>query len=469
MALPPANWEEELAKRDREIAELRAQLAAAMKMIEELRAQLKQNSSNSSRPPSSDLPGGAAKPEQKLSGRKRGGQPGHTKHERVLVAPDRVTRFVDLIPQECEQCDHPLRGEDPEPRRHQVVELPEIQPDVTEFRRHRLGCDHCGHVTMLDLPAEARRGHFGVRLMAFLATCTGYWHLSRRQTQEVASGLVGIDISLGAVCDLERKTSEALAAPAEEAAQYVKQQPSAHADETGWMENKGKAWLWTAVTPKVAVFLIACSRGTDVAKRLLGEAFAGILHSDRWSAYTWVSVFRRQLCWSHLLRHFVMFQDYSGEVRRIGEELENLTNWMFTFWHQVRDGTMTRSQFTAVMDRLRPQILQYLREGQGVPVRKVAGMCREILALEPALFTFVDIEGLEPTNNRAERAIRPAVLWRKGSFGSDSEAGSRFAERMLTVTTTLRLQNRNVLHFITECCQAAFFKRQPPSLLPQTP
>jgi transposase len=445
-----------------------AVIPGLLKRIEELEALVKQNSSNSSRPPSSDPPSAPDKPTAPSSGRKRGGQPGHVKHERELVPEAEVTRVVEVVPEACEVCHEPLRGVDPEPKRHQVFELPEIRAEVDEFRLHRLGCNNCGHQTRASLPDGVPRGQFGPRLIAFLAACTGYYYLSRRQTQEVASGLVGVRLSLGAVSDAEQTVSAAVAAPTAEAAEHIKEQRSAHADETGWRIGKAKAWLWTAVTRSVAVFVVAGSRGSDVAKQLLGEAFAGFLHSDRWCGYAWVSVVRRQLCWAHLLRHFVMFQDYSGEARRIGQELEDLTRWMFTFWHKIRDGTMDRATFVAIMQRMRPNLLNLLEQGRGVPVRKVASMCREILALEQALFTFVDVEGLEPTNNRAERAIRPAVLWRKRSFGNDSEAGARFTERMLTVTTTLRLQNRNVLQFLTQCCQAALLKRKPPSLLPAT-
>ena len=464
---PPADWEEQLARRDREIAELRAQLAAAMVVIEELRALLKQNSSNSSKPPSSDPPSVPPKLTRNPSGRKRGGQPGHPRHERALAPPEKVTCTVEVVPDECEKCHHPLEGVDAEPYRHQVFELPELRPSITEYRLHGLRCGDCGHFTAAGVPDDVPTGNFGVRLAAFLAACTGYYHISRRQTQELARDMVGIDISLGALCDLERKTAVTLGPPVAEAVAYVQQQPSAHADETGWREDKGKAWLWTVVTPLVAVFTIARSRGSEIAKQLLGEKFAGILHSDRWSGYSWVSVTRRQLCWSHLARHFVMFQQYKGETCRLGESLQTCTEWMFHFWHMVRDGTMSRAEFIEIMRPMRAGILSHLRQGRSAPIKRVASMCREILVLEEALFTFVDAEGLEPTNNRAERAIRPAVLWRKGSFGSDSEGGSRFAERMLTVATTLRLQKRNVLEYLTQCGQAALLNKSAPSLLPQ--
>ncbi len=208
------------------------------------------------------------------------------------------------------------------------------------------------------------------------------------------------------------------------------------------------------------------SRGSDVAKELLGATFAGMLVSDRWAAYNWVDVSRRQLCWAHLLRQFVGFQDYGDDAHKFGSALERLTEEMFGYWHRVRDGTMTRRTFQKKMRSHRRVIVVYLRACSMLPVTKVAGRAKEILTLEPALWTFVDHEGIEPTNNHAERAVRPAVLWRKGSFGTDSAAGSLFVGRILTVVTTLRLQKRNVLDYITEACRAVLAGRRPDSLLP---
>jgi transposase len=197
---------------------------------------------------------------------------------------------------------------------------------------------------------------------------------------------------------------------------------------------------------------------------LLG-ALKGILVTDRWSAYTWVDVQRRQLCWAHLLRQFLGFQTHGPEASAIGRSLEWLTETMFHLWHRVRDGTMTRDEFQKRMDPLRSHVVARLREGADCAVRAVAGRCREILELEPALWTFVEIEGVEPTNNEGERRIRHGVMWRKTSFGTDSPNGSRFVERILTVVTTLRMQKRNVLDYLTEACQAALQGRPAPSLL----
>jgi transposase len=273
-------------------------------------------------------------------------------------------------------------------------------------------------------------------------------------------------MSLGSIAKLQAQVSEAVQEPVHQVAQYIQQQPRVHADETGWREAKKKAWLWVVVTAHVALFLIHPRRGAQVAKQLLGEKFAGILTSDRWSAYLFVDVARRQLCWAHLQRQFIGFKDFA-RAKWLGEALDRQCRRMFRLWHRVRDGTLDQAMFQQKMRPIERKIVALLRQGMLCPVAKVAGRCREILELEQALFTFVRHQGVEPTNNAAERALRHAVLWRKGCFGTDSYTGSRFVERILTVVTTLRLQDRNVLEWVIRACEAKQHHQPAPSLLPE--
>jgi len=446
--------------------ELRQRVAQLEARVQQLEALLARNSGNSSRPPSSDPPGSPPPALPKRTGRKRGGQPGHDKHDRPLVPPEKVTRTHALKPQACERCGTALHGQDPEPDRHQVVEIPKAVADVDEYQIHTLTCDACGASTRASLPAGVPTGHFGPRLQAIVAVSSGAYKMSKREIEQMVEDFFGVPISLGSVANLEQATSEAIAAAVAEVAKAIQKEPVVHSDETGWYERSQRAWLWGAIASTMALFLIRASRGAKVAKELLGATFAGILVSDRWSAYAWVDTARRQLCWAHLLRQFRGFQDRGPEAERIGSSLELLTEVMFHFWHRVRDGTMTRASFRTRMESLRPHIVAWLEQGASCAVPRVAGRCREILALEPALWTFVFVEGVEPTNNAAERILRPGVLWRKRSFGTDSPNGSRFVERILTVVTTLRLQKRNVLDYVTDACQAAISGHPAPSLLP---
>lgn len=453
------------AKLEAELGRTREENARLKARIEELEARLAQNSSNSSRPPSSDSPATPSPRQRPRSRRHRGAQEGHQAHHRPLLPPERISQVHDLKPKACRRCFQPLAGTDPAPLRHQVIDLPRVQAAAVEYRLHALRCEHCQTQTTAELPPGVPWGNFGPRLTALVGVLAGAYRLPQRLIQQLVADLFDIQMSLGSVAKQEARVSEAIKPAAQQAAQYVQQQPVVHADETGWREAKKKAWLWVAVTLQVASFLIHPRRGAEVAKQLLGEKFAGILNSDRWCAYNFVDVTRRQLCWAHLQRQFIDFKHFAAACG-LGEALDRQCRRMFRLWHRVRDGTLGRAAFQQKMRPVQDKIVALLREGMVCPVAKVAGRCREILELEKALFTFVHQEGVEPTNNAAERALRHAVLWRKGCFGTDSYTGSRFVERILTVVTTLRLQKRNVLEWVTQACEAKQHHKPSPSLLP---
>lgn len=448
------------------IEEQRRTIVLLEARVLELEAQLGRRSGNSSLPPSADPPGAPPPAPPKRTGRRRGAQPGHPGRSRTLLPPERVTHTEVLKPQSCRRCGKGLTGEDPVPNRHQVIDIPKVVATVNEYQLHALRCPECGITTCATLPPGVPTIDFGPRLQAIVSLCSGDYRMSKRDIERLVEDFFDVPISLGSISMLEQVSSEAIAAPVEEVAQAIQKQPVVHADETGWYEHSKRAWLWVAVTGSIAVFLIRASRGAEVAKELLGEMFSGILHSDRWSAYSWVDAVRRQLCWAHLLRHFRGFQERGPEAAEIGSALQLLTEVMFHAWHQVKDGTMTRADFQAIMERLKQRVLARLHEGASCSVPHVAGKCREILKLEPALWTFVHTEGVEPTNNAAELMMRHGVLWRKGSFGTDSPNGSRFVERILTVVLTLRLQKRNVLDYMTSACESFLRGEPPPSLLP---
>jgi transposase len=462
---------EEWAQTPRAVQEFVVSTVARLQVVEAelstLRERVNKNSSNSSRPPSSDGPGVSPKTRKHAkSGRKRGAQKGHKGTTRKLVPLEQVKESFDVKPEECSRCGHPLSGTDTEPHRHQVTEIPPVVAEATEYRLHTLTCSECGAETCGELPAGVPRGAFGPRLQAMVSLSSGHYHLSKRKTEELMADFFQAEVSLGSISALEQRTSEAVREPVEEAREYVKTQSAVNMDETGWHEGTQRAWLWVAATTWVTVFLIRLSRGSKVAKEMLGEAFQGILTSDRWSAYNWLRTWLRQLCWAHLLRNFQAFVERGGESQRIGEAILTQAELMFQWWHKVRDGTMSRAAFQEQMQPVRHQVGELLRQGTACDHSKTAGTCRDILKREDALWTFVRVKGVEPTNNFGERQVRPAVLWRNGSFGTQSEAGSRFVERIMTVVATLRQQDRNVLDYLTEACNAANWGRKAPSLLP---
>lgn len=457
----------ENAQLRQENAQLTVRVAELEARVTELKVRLEQNSRNSSKPPSSDPPSTPTLPKKPSSGRKPGGQPGHPRHQRELVPIGNVDKVIPVKPKDCRGCHALLAGHDANPHRHQITEIPEIKPHITEYQLHTLTCEKCNMATTAVLPEGIPQGVFGPKTVAIVSLLTGFYHLGRRQAMQAMRDLFGIRMCLGSVTACEQITSRALKMPVLEAQAYVKEQNVKHADETSWYEgiSRKRVWLWVALTEKVTVILIRASRGADIAKDLLGEAL-GVLVTDRWLGYTWWPLKWRQLCWAHLKRHFQLFAELGGKAERIGLGLLEETKLLFEWWYRVRDGTLARSTFRAYVAPLRKRVEALLREGAVCGQKKVEGMCREILKLEPALWTFVRIAGVSPTNNSAERSIRSSVIWRRICFGTHSEAGSRFVERIMTVVCTLKQQERNIVEYVRYCVEATMKGSHSPSLLP---
>lgn len=437
-------------------------IAAFEVQIADLKTSLKQDSSNSSRPPSSDLPGRRPYPPRKPSGRKRGGQPGHRRNDRIRLEPDVV---VDVKPDECRRCDQPLQGDDPGPIVHQVFDVPEVKPIVVEYRLHRLICPRCGESTCGVAPDEADVG-FGARAQAVCATLAGDGRLSKRRIARVMADLFGLPISPASVCDLERRTAEALEPIHGEVLKEVRQHP-ANVDETSWRQERRGGWLWTAVTAGLGVFLIAASRSRAVLDELMGKSPPEPMTTDRYSAYAHLPPEKRQICWAHLRRDHQAMIDRDDGGSPIAADLLLHADVLFEHWPKVRSGEISRARFAAAtLPWLRDEVRTLLEAGSRCGSAKTAATCREILKIEPALWTFAAVEGVEPTNNEAERALRHAVCWRKTSFGVDSAKGSRFVERMLTTIESCRRQDRHLLDFLVQAVEAHRSGDTPPSLLP---
>jgi transposase len=303
-------------------------------------------------------------------------------------------------------------------------------------------------------------------LRAILSVLAGGYRLGKRPIRQLATDLLGLSISIGMICRLERQAAAELEAPVEELREYVREAAVAHIDETSWWQGRDKMWLWAAVTRLVTVFTIAPSRGADVARDLLGTDPPKVVISDRLKSYVWIK--RRQFCWAHLNRDFQAMVDRGGESAEVGRLLLGHSERLFDWWHRVRDGTMARATLRSKVAMIRFSFREDLRRGVKCGCAKTAGTCRELLAGETHLWTFVRVEGIEPTNNDAERALRHGVIYRKLSGGTDSEAGSRFVERILTVVATCRQQDIDVLDYLTGCYQAQLEGRPVPSLLPAT-
>ena len=382
------------------------------------------------------------------------------------MPPERLRQVIDCKPPECRWCHAALAGDDPEPIRHQVAEVPPVAPVVDEYRLHRLKCPRCSTSTCATLPPGVPTGAFGPRLRAILSVLAGGYRLGKRPIRRLASDLLGLSISIGMICRLERQAAEELEAPVEELRQYVRNAAVAHIDETSWWQGQDRMWLWAAVTRLVTVFTIAPSRGGDVARQVLGTDAGKVVISDRLPSYGWIK--RRQFCWAHLNRDFQAMVDRGGESAEVGRLLLGHSERLFDWWHRVRDGTMARTTLRSRIAMIRFSFREDLRRGVASGCSRTAGTCRELLAGEPHLWTFVRVEGVEPTNNHAERALRHGVIYRKTSGGTDSEVGSRFVERMLSVVATCRQREISVLDYLTRCYQAHLDGQPAPSLVPAT-
>ena len=457
--------EAENAALKRRIETLEKRLEQMQRHIDHLERRLGMNSKNSSKPPSSDPPGTAVVLPRRRR-KKRGARKGHPPHLRALLPPETVKRHIELKPQRCPCGGGHLEKTAQEPLRHQIVDVPPIQPEVTEYVQPVYHCRDCGAWVYQPLPQEIKRRHFGPGLLALVGILTGSLNTSKRKALAVINEVFGVPMSLGGLSACEEQVAQALAQPHQQLLEHVREQPLAHADETGWPRGqRQKGWLWTLCCGTAAVFMIQAGRGRTAAQKLLGT-FAGLLHSDRWSGYNCFGGWR-QLCWAHLKRDFQALSELPGALGRIGGELSALARQILRLRKRVRDGTITWHTFQRRMPPLMRRVETLL--AQGADRREQgSGQCRRIFNQRRYLWSFVADERVAPTNNLAERVVRQAVLWRKGSFGTQSERGARYAERLLSVCATCRLQGRSIIQYLRDACRCHLDGLAAPSLIPTT-
>lgn len=433
---------------------LEGQLSQQGQRLAELEERLHQHSGNSSRPPSSDPPSAPSRPKKVPSGRTRGGQKGHPGHTRLRLTEENLSGVVAHRPVQCPSCSLPLSGDLPtegEPERVQVWEIPPITPQVVEHRGYRVRCPHCA--VLVPAPGLPD-GAFGPRLTALGSVLHGRFRLSLRETAEVLDDLFGVPIGVGSVPSLCRETSSALDEAYRAVAEQVQQAAHVNVDETGWKQAGARRWLWTAVAAHCTRFLVATRRNAAVLPMLLGDAFAGLVSSDRYGVYRQIPIERRQVCLAHLKRNVTAFAERSGPVGEWGKDVRVTFDHVFAAWHAFTDDGRDRARLIATIAPLQTKIHSLLDHGKHTFSWQARSFCTDVSALEPALWTFVTTDGVEPTNNAAERALRPAVLWRKGCFGADSDDGNVFVARILTVRETCRQQHKHLLSFLTDAITA---------------
>jgi transposase len=450
--------------------ELEKRVADLEATVRNLLARLGQNASNSSLPPSANPPQAPPPVRKQPTGRKPGGQPGHTAHLRVRLPRERLTETtVHYLPEACTACqdDLPVRpgADDPEPRWHQTVELPEVSVRVTEYQAHGRTCPNCGELNWAKIPDDIRAHVCGPRLTATLSFLSGVMHASKRNIEEFVETVWRVPIALGTVSNLEQEMSAALANAHAEAQRAVQQAEAKNVDETGWKQAGAKRWLWGAATALVVCFVITPSRGAAGLAALLGRRIKGIIASDRWSVYGQLRLGMRQLCWAHLKRDFQKLVDLGGAAQAYGEQGLATVQILFHEWHRYRGGG-SRAELQRELEPLRDLMRAWLGEGARCANTKAAALCSNLLEAEAALWTFLYKKDVEPTNNHIERLLRSGVLWRKNAFGCHSESGCTYVERILTVVHTLRLQRRPTLEFLYHSLANHRSGRPTPMLLP---
>lgn len=441
-----------------------AQLEAEVADLKERLKVAERGSHRSPDPPLAD-PTAASDGSAKSAGtkKKRGGQPGHAKHVRPLIPAADCDEVHVLKPEACRRCGAKLAGSDPHPLRHQVFELPEIKLHVAEYQLHRLACPCCGRQTCAALPAGVPTGQSGPRLIAFTALLMGLFRQSKRRVALFCETLLSHPISPGLVVRLQQQASDAVADACEELVQQVPQQHAVCADETPTRQEHHSAWIWTVVAKTFTVFRIRLTKAAHVIKDLLGEDFSGVATSDRAKTYHWL--WRHQWCWAHLKRDFEKMSLRTGTGGLVGSGLLDCTQRLFHHWHRSRDGTLTRRGFECLMTRLKGEVTSLLTKGSCCADHATAATCSELLTYFDNLWLFVYCPDVEPTNNAAERSLRHAVIWKQLSFGTQSDHGSRFVERLLTVVETCRQQKLNAFQFLARSLEARLRQQKPPSLL----
>ena len=483
--LKPEQLERENERLSREVERLRQELIERDKKIVELERKLAlrlQNSITSSKPPSSDGLAGEQRPRGsrgKKSRRKPGGQPGHRGHWRGLAPLSRVDQVIEVFAPRCRHCDSRLSrrmSTQGEPRRHQVTELPPIEAHITEYQCQCVVCPDCGKSTQAELPQEVQ-GHFGPELTALIAYLTVVCRMPRRVVQELLQQVLGIPLSLGSIQNSWEEASEAVAEPCAELEKQLAREPVLNSDETGYRTSGDKRWLWALVAANFVFYKIALTRGAEVLVQLLGEVFAGILCSDRCPTYLKYHKGEGQFCWAHFKRNILGVLEIAKttEAERFCRDALALHARLFRLWHRfragpgVRYGPITREQLIAKSIPLEKKFFALADRYVDSRDKDVRNLALVLLKHFEKFFAFLRNQGVEPTNNSAERALRCAVQWRKVSFGCRSAQGEIAVARLLTVTRTCRMQNREPLDYLGTAIRSHRNVQAVPSLLKTAP
>ncbi|MFC1833735.1 IS66 family transposase [Thermodesulfobacteriota bacterium] len=449
-------------------------LSRRNEQLEESVARKSTNSSNSSKPPSSD---GFVKPPKRRRAqdgepkRKPGGQKGHKGVTRELFPVDQANKTLPFYPENCKKCGAPAPDNptsemfNSAPIRHQQLEIPPNILEITECQRFGFECS-CGTTTWAELPVEWQSG-FGPRLTAILSYLTAAHRISRRGAVDLLKTIFRVPISTGSVSNLLEQAAKAVNGTYEELAAKVPSLPFVNTDETSWPVGLKLSWLWIFVAPLFVVYKIG-ARNAETLMGVIGESFQGILCCDRFSAYFKAHGGVFQFCWAHLIRNFKGLMDTCSkeDAQRFCQRMLGEAKRLFEIWHLYTGGDITRSELIRLSKPIRARFGACLKTYAASDIPKVRNFARNLLLCWDGLFTFLYYEGVEPTNNSAERGVRAPVMWRRICQGNKTERGAWVTERLLTVIYTCRMQGRDRIEFLTEAIAAHRRGLPAPSLLP---
>jgi len=435
---------------------------------EQLKERLNLNPGNSSKPSSSQAP--YEKKRKKIKNKKKsklkqGAQKGHKGYFRGLLPSEKADEIIPCYPETNCNCGGEILLKKLR-RRHQVYDFKDGKLCLTEYQIYSGQCNLCKTKYFGKLPEGIGLCMLGATAIAKIGLLTSKYDLSKRKAQNLLYDFHNLMLSTGTISNAEKLASNALEKPVEEAHEYIKQSDWLHADETGHFQKHQLGWMWVAVSMLITIFMVMPSRSQKAAKQLLGKDYSGKLISDRYSAYNWIDLQNRQACWAHLIRDFTRISQRSGEAGQIGQALLYQSYVLFSWWHKIRDGPINRALFIKRAVIIQKNIYKLLQKGSDLEEKKTANTCKRLLTAWDSLWLFVTVEGIEPTNNAAERALRPYVIWRKINLGTQSDRGDRFVERMFTVIATCKQQSRNVLAFMAQAVHAYLGGTKTPSLIP---
>lgn len=451
---------------------LRARFEERVKELEQA-ARSPPTASNSSLPPSANPIGARPPVVKKPTGRRPGGQVGHVGRSRTLLPEDQVDRVVEHRPAACGHCRAAIDpGSAPceVTGRHQVAELPPRAVVISEHRSLACRCGRCGHVTRGAIPQDVAASCTGPRLSAAVALLGASLKGSKRAAAEMVAQVLGGPMAVGSVCAREKELSLALRTPYEQLVAAAATSKVKYVDETGWKLRGKSRWLFVSADADQTVFRVEKARTRPGLRALFGggegQKLRGVFCTDRAGIYDVLKLNQRQLCWAHLKRDFVAAIERGGAGEPMAAEALAVCREMFELWHRFKEKEVSRRGLQEGIAPLRARMRAALEAGAACGQKKTAGLCRALLKREPALWKFATTPGLEPTNNLAERMLRPAVIWRKKSFGSSSEGGCRYVERVLSVTATLRQRGHPTLAYLADAI-AAHRKGQQAPPIPQ--